>query len=132
MEFPASLKSSRELFSKTAYGKTPKKSLPDLAPYTTFDYFSINPDKYLYDVVCQHRKEGNTGDLNRRLETCFIPYKADDPEFQRKVSIDKFDQFLTDRAEMIIQRIHDVVGDSWHAPSEDEDSNLEDDEFVDD
>ena len=30
----------RELFSKTAYGKTPKESLPDLAPYTTFDYFS--------------------------------------------------------------------------------------------
>ncbi|MCI0563696.1 MAG: DUF262 domain-containing protein [Nitrososphaera sp.] len=96
------------------------------------DITNINPDKYLYDVVRQHRKEGNTGDLNRRLETCFIPYKADDPEFQRKVSIDKFDQFLTDRAEMIIQRIHDVVGDSWHAPSEDEDSNLEDDEFVDD
>ena len=30
----------RELFSKTAYGKTPKESPPNLAPYTTFDYFS--------------------------------------------------------------------------------------------
>ena len=31
----------RELFSKTAYGKTPKESPPNLAPYTTFDYFSL-------------------------------------------------------------------------------------------
>ncbi len=43
---PASLKSSRELFSKTAYGKTPKESPPNLAPYTTFDYFSSPPDNH--------------------------------------------------------------------------------------
>ena len=35
----------RELFSKTAYGKTPKESPPNLAPYTTFDYFSDDPER---------------------------------------------------------------------------------------
>ena len=35
----------RGLFSKTAYGKTLKESSPNLAPYTTFDYFSVDWDE---------------------------------------------------------------------------------------
>ncbi len=37
--------------------------------------------------------------------------------------------FLNDRAEMLISRIKEVVGDSWQSPF-DEEINLEDDEFV--
>ncbi len=42
------MQSVREWFSKTAYGKTPKESLPDLAPYTTFDYFSFEAPRPLW------------------------------------------------------------------------------------
>ena len=37
---PTWLRSWEWFSSKTAYGKTPKESPPNLAPYTTFDYFS--------------------------------------------------------------------------------------------
>lgn len=91
---------------------------------------NLNPDKYLYDVVMRHKSEGTTGELNRRLKCCFIPYSSDSFDFQKKISKENFDEFLKDRAQMILDRIQEVVGDAWKAPLEQEDSNLEDDEFV--
>lgn len=91
---------------------------------------NTNPDKYLVDLVEHHKQEGNIGDLDRRFKNCFIPYGCDDTELKHKFSKDSFDKFLSDRAEVILYRIKDVVGDAWQAPSESEDVNLEDDEFV--
>lgn len=91
---------------------------------------NLNPDKYLADLVKHHISEGNTGELDRRLTNCFIPYLSLDPEFIHKFSKDSFDGFLTDRANMILKRIRDVVGDAWQASVASEEKNLEDDEFV--
>jgi hypothetical protein len=91
---------------------------------------NLNPDKYLADLVKRHISEGNTGDLDRRLTNCFIPYLSGDPEFIHKFSKDRFDSFLADRANMVLKRIRDVVGDAWQASAVSEEKNLEDDEFV--
>ncbi|MVF20310.1 DUF262 domain-containing protein [Methylocaldum sp. BRCS4] len=94
------------------------------------DISNLNPEKYLVDVLHRHKEEGSLGDLDRRLQNCFIPYRANDPEFAMKIAKENFDSFLIDRAEMLIDRIREVVGDAWKAPSNDEDSNLEDDEVI--
>lgn len=96
---------------------------------TNREISNTNPDKYLHDIAKSHREHGNTGDFDRRLKACFIPYSASDPEFQDKFSKNMFEAFLNDRAEMLISRIREIVGDSWQTPTEGE-INLEDDEFV--
>ncbi len=94
------------------------------------DLSNINPEKYLVDVLQRHKDEGNLGDLDRRLKNCFIPYSVHDDDFGKKITKGNFEQFLFDRAEMLINRIKEVVGDAWKAPSGEEDCNLEDDEFI--
>lgn len=89
-----------------------------------------NPDKYLIELVYNHKTQGNLADLDRRFRDCFIPYSSGDSDFGKKVRIESFDTFLEDRAKMIIKRITDVVGDAWKAPLEHDDDNLEDDESV--
>ena len=79
---------------------------------TNRDISNQNPDKYLADLVKRYIAEGNTGELDRRLNNCFIPYPTRDPEFIHKFSKDRFDGFLADRAKMILKRIRDVVGDA--------------------
>jgi hypothetical protein len=92
---------------------------------------NTNPDKYLFDLITTYSKEGNIGDLERRLKNCFIPYDPKDSDsFKQKMSKEYFDTFLHDRASMIINRIQEVVGDAWKVSLETEDANLEDDEFV--
>jgi len=96
---------------------------------TNRDISNTNPDKYLADIAKLHRDNGSTGDFDRRLIACFIPYSSSEIDFDSKFEKGVFDDFLNDRAEMFISRIKEVVGDSWQSPSEGE-MNLEDDEFV--
>jgi hypothetical protein len=96
---------------------------------TNREISNTNPDKYLYDVAKSHIEHGNTADFDRRLKACFIPYSASDDNFQDRFSKNMFNTFLNDRAEMLISRICEIVGDSWQEPTEGE-VNLEDDEFV--
>ncbi|MDM8557735.1 DUF262 domain-containing protein [Candidatus Parabeggiatoa sp. HSG14] len=93
---------------------------------------NTHPEKYLGDLVDRHNLEGNVGDFNRRLQNCFMPYTADDPDFKSKLSKENFDLFLSDRAKLIIARIKEVVGDAWKEPNIDnkEEKNLEEDEYV--
>lgn len=90
---------------------------------------NTNPEKYLGDIAKSHREHGNTGELDRRLKACFIPYSSSEETFEKYFSTDRFGTFLNDRAEMLIMRITEVVGDSWQKPIVGE-VNLEDDEFV--
>ncbi len=95
------------------------------------DLSNINPDSYLVDLAEKHKTQGNTADFDRRLRNCFIPYKSTDPDLQAKLSKENFDQFLSDRASMIVQHIKGVVGDAYKLPTQDtQEKNLEDDEFV--
>ncbi len=88
------------------------------------------PDKYISDVVNLHKRQGNHADLDRRLEDCLMPYFSTDPELTLKLSIAGFDQFLQDRAQLIIERIRDIVGDAWQYQDASEDENIEDAEMI--
>jgi hypothetical protein len=93
---------------------------------------NVNPEKYFKDLANRYLSEGNIGDINRRLKNCLLPYKVDEPDFSKKFSRENFENFLVDRAQMIIDRIKEVVGDAWREPDLDSnlDENLEDDEYV--
>lgn len=91
---------------------------------------SKNPDSYLVSIIDENIKSGTFNDLKRRFDSLLIPYDKDNPGDKDYYSIKNFDEFLRRRAELLIERIQEVVGDAWHPPSQDEDVNLEDDEFV--
>ena len=90
---------------------------------------NTNPDKYLVDLAKVFLEQGSTGDLDRRFGNCIIPYSSTDKDFKEKLSKERFDNFLKDRAGLLISRIREVVGESWQAPAEGE-ANLEDDKFI--
>jgi len=100
-----------------------KKSNKDISNTHT----SLN--QYLGERLEQHKSKGNIGDFNQQLRNCFIPY-VDDPAFKDKLSQKNFDNFLSDRAKLIITRIKEVVGDAWEEPSADD--NNESVNFVED
>ncbi len=89
-----------------------------------------NPDKYLIELVENHRREGNLADLERRLKACLIPYSSTHDYFEISMRKDSFEKFLENRSQLIVERIKEIVGDAWKAPLDSEDVNLEDDEFV--
>ncbi|GAA6166820.1 GmrSD restriction endonuclease domain-containing protein [Sessilibacter corallicola] len=101
-----------------------------LSKHTNRTLSNQNPDKYLMSIAEHSLKEGNHKDLDRRLSDCFIPYSVKDADFKNYFKIDAFDSFLKDRAQKIVDRIKEVVGDAWKAPLEKEDNNLEDDEVI--
>jgi hypothetical protein len=90
---------------------------------------NTNPDQYLVEVAGVNREHGTTSDFDRRLKTCFIPYSSAESDFENRFAKNMFNHFLNDRAEMLIARIREVVGDSWQVAASGE-VNLEDDEFV--
>lgn len=96
---------------------------------TNREISNTNPDKYLSELAKSHIEHGTSSECDRRLNACFIPYSSSESDFENRFSKNMFDTFLNDRAEMLISRIREVVGDSWQLPSGGE-TNLEDDEFV--
>lgn len=123
--FPYSLNKSG--LSKNKLNSIVNKIL--ISKNTNRNISNTNPDKYLFDVAKSYIDHGNTSEFDRRLTACFIPYSSSEKDFEKKLSKDMFDTFLNDRANMLISRIQEVVGDSWQKASSAE-VNLEDDEFV--
>ncbi|NKC14373.1 MAG: DUF262 domain-containing protein [Gammaproteobacteria bacterium] len=114
----------------------PKRQLNSIAnriivsKSTNRDLADRNPDAYMPELASLHVDQGSHQDLDRRLQTCFIPYSCSEPEFEKRFRKEAFRTFLEDRAEKIVERIREVVGDAWKEPRDSEDANLEDGEFV--
>lgn len=100
-----------------------------VAKSTNRNISNSNPDKYLVNLANDHINQGVDGDLSRRFKNSFIPYLPTDQNLREKLSKDNYDTFLLDRAELLLSRIREVVGESWQEPTTG-DVNLEDDEFV--
>jgi hypothetical protein len=100
-----------------------------VAKATNRNISNSNPDKYLVSLANDHINQGVDGDLARRFKNSFIPYEPTDHNLREKLSKDNYDTFLLDRAELLLSRIREVVGESWQEPTTGE-VNLEDDEFV--
>jgi hypothetical protein len=58
--------------------------------------------------------EGTLHDANRRLSNCFIPGNIESDEFLDIFDNSSLRKFLSERAELILQRVREVLGESLH------------------
>lgn len=77
-----------------------------------------NPQEYFSDLQELATKNGIIPDMNKRLKDCLIPGSIASPEFTEQFDILKFKEFLKNRAELILERVGDIIGDSLDASAE--------------
>ena len=86
------------------------------------------PESYLKGLADQARKEGTLAAFKRRLADCMVPGDPTEPSWELAFSMDRFDEFCQARADLIMARVREVVGDSLKetALSEDEMADVDD------
>ena len=70
------------------------------------------PGVYFQEMADRARSLGTLGDLSRRLRDCMVPGNPQEPTWARSFSIEQFDSFCHKRAELIVSRVREIVGDS--------------------
>lgn len=86
------------------------------------------PQEYFKKLVDNARSQGTLDGLERRLRDGMIPGTPGEPGWEDSFSIENFDKFCRKRAELIISRIREVVGDSLKISPLSEDEIAEEDE----
>lgn len=86
------------------------------------------PQVYLKDIADRARNEGTLGDLKGRMRDCLIPGSPEDPEWPDSFSIDRFEEFCRERADLIVTRVGEIVGNSLQKSSPSSDDEIEDDD----
>lgn len=70
------------------------------------------PEAYLGDMVVRARSLGTLGDLTRRLRDAMIPGDPGETTWAKAFSVEQFDAFCRKRAELIVSRVREIVGDA--------------------
>lgn len=86
------------------------------------------PQEYFGQLVEQARSQGTIDGLRRRLRDCMIPGDPSEPTWPDSFSLDKFEDFCRSRAELVVARVREVVGDSLRVTPSSEDELVEDSE----
>ncbi len=84
------------------------------------------PHEYLRDLVNRAESEGTLGILSRRIRDCLIPIDPEESSWANDLRIEKFDQFCSRRADMILSRVSEIVGDSLRTNQSDNEELMED------
>ena len=86
------------------------------------------PQEYFKRLVDQARAQGTLDGLRRRLHDCMIPGDPGEPTWPDGFSLDQFENFCRRRAELIVSRVREVIGESLKVGSLPEDEMVEEDE----
>ena len=84
------------------------------------------PKDYFKKMVDQARAEGTLGDFRRRIYDYFIPGNPEDRQWTDCFTTDRFEEFCRERAELIISRVKEIVGDSLQSKPISGDDEIED------
>ena len=84
------------------------------------------PRDYFKEMADRARDQGTLGELKRRISDCLIPGDSEDPEWADSFGIDQFEHFCRQRAELILSRVQEIVGDSLRTSSSPDDELAED------
>jgi len=86
------------------------------------------PENYLKELADRARKQGTLAAFQRRLADCMIPVDPRETSWELALSVDRFDEFCQARADLIMDRVREVVGDSLKETelSEDEMADVDD------
>ncbi|MCB9079287.1 MAG: DUF262 domain-containing protein [Anaerolineaceae bacterium] len=83
------------------------------------------PEIYFGDLQDKAIQTGTEGDTNRRLKSCLIPGDVRHLTFKIMFSLQNFEIFLNDRANLLLSRVEELIGKSLIITSTPDD----DDEF---
>lgn len=75
------------------------------------------PKDYFGGMADRARREGILDGLRRRLDDCMIPGDCSLPTWADSFSVEWFEKFCRNRAELIVSRLRGVIGDSLRSPS---------------
>jgi len=70
------------------------------------------PQDYFEELKKSALRTGTMGDLRRRLTDAMIPGNPEDENWAESFSIERLNEFLANRAELILGRIRELIGDS--------------------
>ena len=82
------------------------------------------PAVYMKKLADQHRREGTLRAFQRKLGDYMIPGDPTQDSWEAGFSVKNFESFCKARADLIMQRVREVIGDSLKI-------SLSDDEMVD-
>ncbi len=85
------------------------------------------PDVYFKKLQDNARSEGTLGGLSRHLRDFLIPGDPCDSTWADSFSIKQFDVFCRKRAELIILRVREIIGDLLRDDPRGQNELLEDD-----
>lgn len=86
------------------------------------------PQEYFKRLVDQARAQGTLDGLRRRLHDCMIPGDPGESTWPDGFALDQFENFCRRRAELIVSRVREVIGESLKVGSLPEDEMVEEDE----
>ena len=86
------------------------------------------PDEYFGEMTKRAREQGTLDGLSRRLKEYMIPGDPRETNWNHRFRISEFENFCRSRAELVIARVQEVVGDSLRRSSTSEE---EEEEFID-
>lgn len=82
------------------------------------------PNEYFSELQKTSQDNGIVLDVSKRLRDCLIPGELESPTFSKQFEIENFNEFLERRAELLLQRVQEVIGDSLKV-SEESDEGIE-------
>jgi hypothetical protein len=106
------LKNIESIVNKLIISKATNRNLSDKLPN---DYFS--------ELQTMAKENGIIPDISKRLRDCLIPGDLESLSFSRQFELANFNIFLENRAELLLQKVQEVIGDSLKA-SDDPDEEM--------
>ena len=86
------------------------------------------PQEYFKKMADQARAQGTLDGLRRKLRDCMIPGDPGESTWPDGFALDQFENFCRRRAELIVSRVREVIGESLKGSSLSEDEMVEEDE----
>lgn len=84
------------------------------------------PHEYFQRMVASARSQGTLGGLRRRLDNCMIPGDPSKPGWAEQFSIKMFEEFCKLRAQLIVERVGEVIGESLRSDTSAEEDEADD------
>lgn len=79
---------------------------------TNLFFSDREPASYMAEIAQQARQHGVEQRVDRFLHDAAIPGNVSDPGFSERFSVGHFNEFLLERAEIILEQVREVLGDA--------------------
>jgi hypothetical protein len=76
------------------------------------------PNEYFFELQKTAKENGIIPDIRKRLKDCLIPGDVESSTFSDQFKVSNFKDFLEKRAEILLKRVEEVIGDSLKASDE--------------